>query len=173
MKRLPGFAFLIFGLVQLPLFAQTSAKSGACASPEYRQFDFWIGDWDAYDLDAPDKVVARNHVDLILDRCVIHEVYDGVNGSRGESFTIYDLSRRKWHQSWVTNKGVLLLLDGGIENGTMVLQGIDRAQETGHRLIRGIWKQASGGVRETAETSSDNGKTWLPLFDLVFKPHHN
>ncbi len=29
----------------------------------------------------------------------------------------------------------------------------------------------SEGVRETAVTSADDGKTWAPLFDLVFRPH--
>jgi ketosteroid isomerase-like protein len=29
----------------------------------------------------------------------------------------------------------------------------------------------SGGVRETAVTSTDGGKSWKPWFDLVFRPH--
>jgi len=36
-------------------------------------------------------------------------------------------------------------------------------------LIRGAWKRLGDGVRETAETSRDAGKTWYPLFDLVFR----
>jgi hypothetical protein len=27
------------------------------------------------------------------------------------------------------------------------------------------------GVRETAEISSDSGKTWKPLFDIMFRAH--
>ena len=143
----------------------------ACTASGYRQFDFWLGDWDTYDVGLPHKIVARNHVDLILDRCVVHEVYDGANGSRGESFSIYDASRHAWHQSWVTNRGVLLLLDGRIVDGAMVLQGTDRSQPEGFRLIRGIWRPATDGVRETAEVSSDYGKSWQPLFDIIFRPH--
>jgi hypothetical protein len=30
------------------------------AAPEYRQFDFWVGDWDAFDFDNPStKRAAR------------------------------------------------------------------------------------------------------------------
>jgi hypothetical protein len=28
-----------------------------------------------------------------------------------------------------------------------------------------------GGVREIGITSIDNGKTWQPWFDLMFRPH--
>jgi hypothetical protein len=58
-----------------------------------------------------------------------------------------------------------------MEGGTMMLQGIDRSQKEGERLIRGIWKPVTDGVRETAEVSSDHSKTWQPLFDIIFRPH--
>src|SRR5579862_3385936 len=51
-----------------------SAKSAACSAPEYSQFDFWVGDWDAFDVDTHVKS-ARNHVDSVLDGCVIREDY--------------------------------------------------------------------------------------------------
>jgi hypothetical protein len=37
--------------------------------------------------------------------------------------------------------------------------------------VRGTWKPADGGVRETAIVSTDAGKTWQPWFDLIFRPH--
>ncbi|HTU47069.1 MAG TPA: hypothetical protein VMF91_18555 [Bryobacteraceae bacterium] len=147
------------------------AKPPACAAPEYRQFDFWIGDWDAFDIDNPRTVVARTRVDRILDGCVLLEDYQGANGSHGESFSIYDASRKVWHQSWVTNRGKLLVIEGGVEAGAMVLSGADRQADGKQRLVRGTWKPVSGGVRETAVISIDGGKTWQPWFDLIFRPH--
>lgn len=35
---------------------------------------------------------------------------------------------------------------------------------------RGVWKPEKGGVRESAVTSADGGKTWEPWFDLMFRP---
>src|SRR5262245_53846772 len=64
-----------------------STKSAPCGAPEYRQFDFWLGDWDAFELNAPNRIVARNHVDSILDGCVIREVYEQNDGLAGQSFT--------------------------------------------------------------------------------------
>lgn len=142
-----------------------SPKSGSCVAPAYRQFDFWAGDWNVFDVGSPIKV-AHARVDLILDGCVLREDYQGTDGHKGQSFTIYDAARRVWHQSWVTNRGELLVIEGKIEAGEMSLGGEDHAKGA---LIRGTWKPDNGNVRETAVTSTDDGKTWKPWFDLVFR----
>jgi hypothetical protein len=142
-------------------------RSASCAAPEYRQFDFWAGDWDVSDVGSPIKV-ARARVDLILDGCVLREDYQGTDGHKGQSFTIYDAARGVWHQSWVTNRGQLLVIEGKSEAGEMVLSGENHA---GGALVRGTWKPVDGGVRETAVTSTDGGKTWKLWFDLLFRPH--
>jgi len=141
-----------------------------CAGPEHRQFDFWAGDWDAYDVDAPDKPAARVKVDVILGGCALREVYQGVNGLVGESFNIYDASRKVWHQSWVTNRGQLLVLEGEFRDGRMTLRATETTAE-GPVLWRGVWIPTAEGVRETAQTSRDGGKTWKPLFDMMFRRH--
>ena len=99
-----------------------------------------------------------------LSRCLI--------GGTGQSFIIYDKTRKLWHQSWVTNRGKLLVIEGQFQNGEMVFSGTDFFTPT-HPLIRGTWKPdpAEKGVRETAVTSTDGGSTWQPLFDLIFRPH--
>ena len=142
-----------------------------CTAPEHRQFDFWLGDWDTFESGAPDKVVARNRVDSILGGCVLREVYEQGDGLTGQSFTIYDAARKVWHQSWVTNRGQLLVLEGGMRGGRMVLTSTERAADGRPELVRGVWVRVEGGVRETAETSDDGGRTWRPLFDMVFRPH--
>jgi ketosteroid isomerase-like protein len=53
----------------------------------------------------------------------------------------------------------------------MVLAGAERGADGAEKLVRGAWKAINGGVRETAVTSLDAGKTWQPWFDLVFRPH--
>ena len=149
--------------------AQTS-KAGACSAAEYRQFDFFAGDWDGFDLDKPEVRVAHNRVSWILDGCALLEDYQGTDGSHGESFTIYDASRKVWHQTWVTNRGVLLVIEGGMQGDEMVLSGADRTADGKDRLVRGVWKAVAGGVRETAVRSTDGGKTWVPWFDMIFRP---
>jgi ketosteroid isomerase-like protein len=148
-------------------------QTAACSAPEYQEFNFWIGDWDVFDVDNPTIVVARTRVDRILDGCVLREDYQAANGLKGQSFSLYDASRKVWHQSWVTNRGQALVIEGKVQGGEMVLNGADHTADGKERQVRGDWKPVEGGVRETAVASIDGGKTWQPWFDLVFRPRAN
>jgi hypothetical protein len=161
----------VMGMMAQPIASADSAKPAACSQPAYRQFDFWAGDWDAFDVDKPGQPVARARVTPILGGCVLLEDYRATDGHAGQSFTIYDASRRTWHQTWVTDRGRLLTIEGGIEAGAMVLSGTDRTRDDKERRVSGTWKAIDGGVRETAVISMDGGKTWTPWFDLLFRPH--
>lgn len=151
------------------LRAAAPAKAAACSAPEYHQFDFWLGDWDGFNLDKPTVLVARNRVSRVLDGCVVLEDYRA-DGMEGESFSIYDASRKVWHQTWVTSKGKLLVIEGEFRAGEMVMRGTDRTADGKKQLVRGVWRPMAGGVRETAYTSLDGGKTWQPWFDMIFRP---
>jgi len=168
------FVLALFATIEGETAAHMSthqfAKPAFCSGPEYRQFDFWIGDWDALEAGKA-EVVARIRVDRFLDGCVLREDYESANGLKGQSFSLYDASRGIWHQTWATNRGLLLTIEGRLEDGEMVLAGTERATDGAERLVRGTWKPIDGGVRETAVTSHDTGKSWQPWFDLVFRPH--
>jgi hypothetical protein len=167
--RIFGLGAFLLLFTNFPAHARTQPQPRAtpyCAALAYHQFDFWIGDWDVFNADKPDTLEARMRVHRILDGCVLREDYQDVHGHKGQSFSIYDASSKVWHQTWVTNRGELLLLDGTFENGEMILRA---KQIHGGKLtkIRGTWTPASGGFRETAVRSQDGGKTWQPWFDLV------
>jgi len=161
--------YLAATIAMLIAVAHADDPAKRCTAPEYHQFDFWVGDWNAFDVETRSQD-AHVGVDSILDGCVVHERYDGADGHRGESFSIYDASRHVWHQTWVTNRGELLTIEGNLQDGVMVLAGADLNAAGQERRVRGDWKPAEGGVRETAVTSTDGGKTWKPWFDLMFRP---
>jgi len=102
-SHLSLFAALFFAsLTSRPAWSAEPAKTPPCAAPEYRQFDFWIGDWDVFDVDNPAKRVDAIHVDprryptlmpasaRRLDGCVLREDYQDTEGHKGQSFSIYD-----------------------------------------------------------------------------------
>jgi ketosteroid isomerase-like protein len=135
---------------------------------EHKQFDFWIGDWDVFESERTTRS-AHIRVERILDNCVLWERYEDPTGLRGESFSIYDSGRKRWQQTWVTNRGQLLTMSGQLQGGEMVLLGDGLTSEGQQSRVRGTWKAVGDGVRETAVVSSDNGKTWKPWFDLHFR----
>lgn len=165
-------AFLVptLGAANSSMSASNFLNHAACQAPQYKQFDFWVGDWDAYDV-GNTVVVARLKVNHFLDGCVLRELYKGADGHLGESLSIYDASRKVWHQTWVTNRGELLVIEGGFKEGEMILTGEKRTADGRERRVRGIWKPEGAGVRETAVRSTDGGKTWKPWFDLIFRVH--
>ena len=91
-----------------------------CTAPEHSQFDFWLGSWD---VSANGQKAGTNTIEKDMGGCVLHESYESVSGYVGESFNIYDAARGVWHQSWVDNSGLLLLLEGTFQDGAMVLEG--------------------------------------------------
>jgi hypothetical protein len=144
----------------------------SCADPAYRQFDFWVGDWDVFEVERPTVIVAHARVELILNACVLHEIYEGVDGHKGESFSIYDVTRHTWHQSWVNDSGYLLTIEGRLGDKAMVLEGIDHLPDGKLRQVRGEWSSTGrGGAHEVAWRSTDGGVTWIPWFDLLFRRH--
>ena len=48
-----------------------------CSSPEYRQFDFWLGDWDVTEAGKP---AGTNRITAILGGCAVREEWKGVSG---------------------------------------------------------------------------------------------
>jgi hypothetical protein len=165
---------VLFSSPQGPALRSASAAEAspphACAAAENRQFDFWLGDWDAAEAGGAAKV-ARTRVERILAGCVLHELYHGADGHQGESFSLYLAAKGVWHQTWVTNRGEFLVIEGRFDNGQMILSGVEQLAGGKQRQVRGTWKPVRGGVRETAITSADGGKTWQPWFDLLFTPH--
>lgn len=151
-----------------PTVVQAKASS-RCSSPEYHQLDFWLGDWDAYDVSDP-KVVARLKVTPVVGGCALQEDYQQFDGMKGWSFSGYDARAGAWHQSWVTNGGTWLFMNGKFQDGTMVLIAPEH-KASGEALMRSSWKAVGGNVREWADESTDNGATWTPMFDMIFKPH--
>jgi hypothetical protein len=160
---------LVLAIALLAGNGSTALAQAPCSSAAHRAFDFWVGDWDVFEFKDGSGPVAHARVELILDGCVLREIYEGTNGLTGQSFSSYDAARGVWHQSWVTNRGQILLLDGGLQQDRMVLTGAQPEPGGKGSLIRGEWLRVGDDVRETATISGDGGKTWRPLFDLLFR----
>lgn len=143
-----------------------------CSAAEYHQLVFWIGDWDTFETDTPGgPSVARARVDPIAQGCAIHELYEQVDGLIGDSILSYDPVRKQWQQTWVTNRGSIMVLWGNFKDGALVLEGEAHLRDGTSVMQRITWKAQDKGVRESAVLSKDSGKTWTPAFDVLFLKH--
>lgn len=159
-------ALAILAATPLALTAQSTPRP-TCDAPEFRQFDFWIGDWD---VTAGGQPAGTNLVTLEEDGCVVHEHWTGAGGGTGQSFNYYDRGDGKWHQMWVSNSGNVLALTGSYADGTLAMQG-DRPGRGGTTVTDRITFRHNddGTVRQLWTTSTDGGKTWQPGFDGLYR----
>jgi hypothetical protein len=161
--RMPKQFVLVALLLSCAISASSQDPPSQCSSLAHRAFDFWIGDWNVYKSSG--ELAGTNSITRELTGCVIHEHYTTPRGYSGESFNIYDASRKVWHQSWVDSDGLLLLLEGNVRDGKMILQGttVDgNGKRTKHRIT---WTpNTDGSVRQFWESTDASGK-WTIAFD--------
>jgi hypothetical protein len=150
--------------------ASAVPRPAPCTAPEYRQFDFWVGNWDVRDPGG--TVVGTNRITREYDGCVVQEHWEakGPIKQTGSSFNTYSVPGRHWHQTWVDSTGGFLLLDGGLVDGSMVLAG-EMPARVGTGMMRHkitFTPHPDGTVRQYWEVSRDAGKTWTAHFDGLY-----
>ena len=140
--------------------------------PRFRQFDFWVGDWDVRPTgQAAAGPPARNTVTLDDNDCVITEHWSSPSGSVGQSFNIFDRSYGVWRQTWVDNIGGQHDYRGRLVDGNMVFEG-DTPAPNGQlgrvptRLT--FFNLGPDSVRQFSQTSTDSGRTWQTSYDLTY-----
>ena len=117
MLRVPWSSYGAATLATVP--AALAAPSSKCPAAEYRQFDFWLGDWDTFEVVGDTATsIARAHVDPIAGGCAVHELYEQTDGLIGDSILSFDPVRKAWQQTWVTNGGTLMVLTGVFKDGS-------------------------------------------------------
>ena len=166
------FTSFLFTVLVLAGFSQNKTAPVPCSSnPVYRQFDFWIGEWEAF---APTgKKGGDSKIERLLDSCVILENWTSTQaGYKGKSYNTFNAATGKWQQYWVDNKGgVTEYFDGHYENNKMILQTFNQKQPDGSFLIMRMTftKLTDDKVRQHGENSVDGGKTWTTSFDLEYR----
>ena len=142
-----------------------------CEAEAYRQFDFWIGEWDVRPANQPVSPPMSNVITKEDDGCVIRERWKGPRMT-GQSVNIYDRSREKWHQTWVDSTGGLHEYWGTRRSdGAMAFEGEQPPRISGGPRVATkltFFPLDADNVRQVAETSNDAGKTWTTTVDLIY-----
>jgi len=148
----------------VPAAPPAPASPGRCDAAEFRQFDYWVGDWVVTHISG--REVGRNSIQLEQKGCVAVERWTSIDGGTGVSMNFYDTVARAWTQVWIS-PGIVLTMKGGLVDGAMVLEGpLHYVKDGRATLLRGTWTPLPDGrVRQHFVESADQGKIWVDWFD--------
>ena len=138
-----------------------------CQTAEFRKFDFWIGDWAVHN--PAGQKVGDNLVTREQDGCLLVEHWKSGRGiESGTSFNYFDIRDKKWHQLYLDNSGnagAFPPLAGDLIDNKMVLISDAKVSP----IFRWTWYVLSPGkVRQMAEQSDDQQKTWRIVWDSTY-----
>ena len=125
--------------------AQSSPASAApanCQDAEYRQLDFWLGEWDLTwtQADGSEGKGSNSITQEPYGNCVIMENFDGAPTMqfKGMSVSTWHKPAGVWRQTWVDDQGGYFALSGGPgEDGVFALEMTRLSENAPHRRM--IW----------------------------------
>ena len=132
-------------------------------------FDFWLGEWNVSWDEG--RLRGRNSIAREYGGNVVYERFDGRPGIDlvGMSVSVYREAVDRWFQTWVDDSGHYFALQGGMEDGELILVG----EQSGPRGRVGLRMRFSE-IQEDRftwrwESSNDDGGTWQPLWELAYE----
>src|SRR5580698_3037605 len=147
--------------------SSTAAKP--CGSQDYRQLDFWVGEWRVFEA-SDNSPVGSSKIEIVMEQCGIKESFDapqaGAADYIGTSYSSYDRKDGTWHQMYIDNSGSVGLYTGGPDGNDMTFTCPAKAGATQKMIYR---RQADGSVRQIGTLSTDGGKTWQAGYDYVYR----
>lgn len=151
------------------------AQKLPCSQPAFRQFDFWIGEWDVFDKKG--NKAGDSKITLMLDSCVILEEWISTahqQGLRfaGKSFNSFNAATKQWQQTWTDNTGnTTEYLRGEGSDGKVVFYADNVAASNGKPFMRRLsfFRLSADKVRQYGERSDDAGATWTVEYDLEYR----
>jgi tetratricopeptide (TPR) repeat protein len=148
------------------LVEQANRNGHPCRqSPEFRQFDYWLGEWD---VEIGGARRAQSSIQLILDDCVVFENYTDSRGYAGKSFSLWDATTKKWEQRYVDTGGALHHWTGSLEDGVMVFYWTYTANGVKTTQRMKYLKEGADRVRQVIDSSTDDGKSWMPGYNGLY-----
>lgn len=158
-------------LLAVGLYFPAHGQQAPCSDPAYRQFDFWVGEWDVYHPTA-DTALGYNHIKNILNGCVIEENWHGSTGWQGKSFNTYNPVDSTWNQVWVDQSGNTYHFKGRYDDNVMKMKGQTTNRNTGQPVLFEMtytYDPEKQSVRQIWRSSNDEGDNWNTIFDGIYK----
>lgn len=136
-----------------------------------REFDFWIGEWDAY-VRGTDNLAGQSKIEMASGGCMILENWTSAGAPfSGKSMNFVDPVSGKWKQIWVGSgktPNASEFLNGEYRDGAMRFEFETVNPQGGKQLVHFyFFHESPDQVRQLHETSNDEGKTWTITYDFT------
>lgn len=150
---------------------QPAQKSVCQTDSGFRAFDFWLGTWDVT-VRKGGKFAGTNSITSIEGGCALVEQWKGASGSTGMSTNHYNPVTKQWRQLWLSAGAYEIDIQGGLKDGSMVLEGTISYYTTGKTFdFKGTWTpEESGTVRQHFKQYDPGKKKWATWFDGTYTP---
>ena len=143
-----------------------------CATPEARQFDFWLGEWDVSPSGSTSgATIAESSITLADQGCVVIEHWRPFGGAHGHSLNSYDPTTQSWHQSWMSAAPLRTEYRGQFENGMMSFEALTPLPGVpeGARSRMNFQALDADTVRQWGDQLNAGATDWVVTWDLTYR----
>ena len=144
------------------------------ADAHSREFDFWVGEWNAY-ITGTENLAGHSIIKKASGDCMILENWTSARlPYNGKSVNFVDPVTKKWEQVWIGSEGrginVGRFVNGEYRDNVMKFD-FETTDAQGNKLKGrfSFFNQGPNQVRQLNETSADQGKTWVTVYDFTYK----
>jgi hypothetical protein len=139
---------------------------------EARKFDFWVGEWDAYNPQG--QKGGTSVIEHVANGCGILENWtNALGGGSGKSINFYDPQAGRWFQYWIGADGNPQRYSGAYREGALRFEGVPSVRNGKRLIIRlTFFNIDANTVRQLSEQSDNDGKTWSVVYDFKYVRHN-
>lgn len=121
-----------------------------CDTPESKQLDFWLGDWELTHTGPGGKPLkSRNRITKTLDGCAVLEEF-------------------RWKQTWVDNTASYLDFEGATVDGDMAfVRSATRAGKVTHQRM--VFRDVRADSLTWLWQSSPDDKAWTTQWEIAYR----
>ena len=163
--------YLFTILFCLPLLTAAQQSTPCMTIAQAREFDFWIGEWDAYVTNS-EKLAGYSKIEMASGGCMILENWTSAGQPfSGKSMNFVDPRTGKWKQVWVGSGGlnVTEFLNGEYRDGAMRFEYETVTPAGKKQFVKfHFYNISKNKVRQFHQTSED-GTTWVTTYDFTYR----
>jgi hypothetical protein len=169
-----ALAALVGTVRPVPAAPDTSPPPSPCSGPEWKQLDFWVGEWDASWPASPGTPAGRgaNRIEKILGGCAVSENFTaaGLAPLVGKSWSTFDARTKTWRQTWVDNQAGYFDFVGDFSHADEKMFAMDAIGRNGKAVtLRMVFFHVAADAFDWRwERSADGGKTWTVLWSIHY-----